>query len=95
MSLAHSVAFLDIAALGLLDLRQEVLHRLLSLFAANLTNLFSVVFWHSDLHLRQVAILLVDGPAKDLLFSVHVIIPIEVDSLRAGRSILQVLFHAL
>ena len=95
LSTAHAVSFLHIIALGLFYLGDEVIEALLCLFTLDLTDMLSILIRHSHLHFCQIALLLVHGAVEHFLFSVHVIVAIEVDCLRTCRCVLQILLHSL
>ena len=95
LSTAHAVSFLHIIALGLFYLGDEVIEALFSLFTLDLTDMLSILIRHSHLHFCQIALLLVHGAVEHFLFSVHVIVTVEVDCLGTCRCVLQILLHSL
>ena len=86
---------LDVIALGLFYLRDEVVETLTSLSVLNIPDLLSILLRHSHSHLGQFALFLFKLSIEHFLFRIHVIIAVEVDCLRTGRRILQVKLHAL
>ena len=68
---------------------------LVSLSCFDLAEFFTVLFRDTDFHLRQVSFLLMQISAENFLFSIHIIVSIEVNRLSASGCIEQVLLHAL
>ena len=91
----HTILLLHIVALCLFNLVDEVIQMLVSLSCFDLAELLTVFLGNTHLHLRQVPFLLVQVAAEHFLFSIHVIVAIEVDCLGAGGRIQQILLHAL
>ena len=92
---SHTVLFLNVIALCLFYLCDEVVETLTSLFILHFTNLFPVFLRHAYSHFCQIALFLVHRSIKNLFFSIHVIIAVEVDRLCSRCCILQVLLHTL
>ena len=91
----HAVPLLHVVALCLFYLADEVVEALMSLSVLDIAELLPIFLWHSHLHLCQCSLLLVHGAAEHFLFSIHVIVSIEIDCLGTCCRIHQVLLHPL
>ena len=77
----------------LIDLCYELVETLLGLFVAYFTQLFALLFRHSNLHFCEGS-LLGDFAIEDLLFSVHIVITVKVYRLGPRRCIDYLLLHS-
>ena len=92
--LAIAVPLLRILLLRRVDLVQEIVEALLRLSILYIIKPGTLLLRHSYLHLGQ-CLLFPNCSSQYFLFSVHVIITVEVDRLRSCCSISQVLLHFL
>ena len=79
--------------LSLIYLCNELVQTFLGLFVANFTQLFALLFRHSDFHFCERS-LLCDFAVQDLFLCIHIVIAIEVDRLCSRCSIDHLLLHS-
>ena len=78
---------------GLIYLCNELIETLLGLFVANLTELFALLFRHSNFHFCECS-LLRDFAHQDLLFRIHIVVTVKVYRLGPCRGIDYLLLHS-